>query len=110
MVDLIARTALAGRAVTLGPIALSEGSAGPGDADPGFAHIEVSGTGTLDLLGVGPLARGDEGKVVMRLAALRVRIAWRRLPTEGARIAVDRFSADYLWHWLTEKARIEMAS
>ena len=109
MVDLVARTALGGRSQTFGAIAMREERAGPNGAGSGVAVIIVSGNGTLDLLAIGPLTQGKEGKLTTRLAALRVQIAWQRSPAETARIVVDRFNADYLWEWLAHKIRIEMA-
>ena len=110
MADLVARTALGGRSQSFGAIAMREGPAGADEAASGLAFIELTGTGTLDLLAIGSLARGREGELVTRLSALRVRIGWRRRPVESARVAVDRFSADYLWEWLAHKARIETES
>lgn len=108
MVNLVARTALTGRSFEAGGIAVAEGKTDP--ADMGLAHIEVSGTGTLDLLAIAGIAHGAEGALTTRLAALRVAVDWQRTPVETARIAVERFSADYLWHWLAAKARIEASS
>ena len=107
MVDLIAQAPLAGRTFEAGVFAML---AGKSDPATGLAHIEVSGAGTLDLLGIAGLAHGAEGELTTRLAALRVTIRWERAPGEAACIAVDRFSADYLWHWLVAKARIEASS
>lgn len=108
MIDLVARTALGGRSQTFGAIAVSEGHAGPDEAGSSVSIIELSGNGTLDLLAIGPLARGGDGELVTRLAALRVQIMWNRSPVETVRIVVDRFNADYLWEWLAHKIRIEM--
>lgn len=104
MIELISHGALDGRALAAGTITMAAGHADATDA--GLAHIEVSGNGTLDLLAIAGIARGSKGILTTRLAALRVTIAWQRAP-ETARIAVDRFSADYLWEWLAAKARIE---
>lgn len=109
MVDLVARTALGGRSQTFGAIAMREGHMGPDEVGSGVAIIILSGSEILNLLAIGPLALGERGKLITRLAALRVQIAWRRHPAETARIVVDRFNADYLWEWLAHKIRIETA-
>ncbi len=82
----------------------------PAPADAGLTHIDVSGLGTLGLLSITRMAPGLSGVLTTRLAALRVTVDWQRTPAETARIAVERFSADYLWHWLVAKARIEASS
>lgn len=76
------------------------------DMRAALAFIEVSGEGALDLLGMGPIAVDGEGAATTRLAGLRATILWRKTPQPWARIAVDRFSADYLWEWLCDRAAI----
>ncbi|QXQ04980.1 hypothetical protein KX816_11830 [Sphingosinicellaceae bacterium] len=107
MADLVAHSALGGREFEVGVFAMMEGKLDPA---AGLAHIEVSGVGTLDLLGVAGITHGAEGELTTRLAALRVTIRWGRASGEAACIAVERFSADYLWHWLVAKARIEASA
>lgn len=107
MVELEARGPLAGRSFRAGPIAIAEGV---GENHAGLAFIAMSGPGILDLLAITALAEGDEGTLTTRLADLRVTIAWHRTPAQSAQIAVDRFSADYLWHWLTDKMQVENLS
>ena len=74
------------------------------DMRAALAFIEVAGDGALDLLGIGPIALDDQGTATTRLAGLRATILWRKAPQPWARIAIDRFSADYLWEWLCDRA------
>ena len=101
MVKLVARRPLAARRHVSGTIVLTEGKSGA-EGNCGTAHIDVTGAGSLDLLAITGLERGATGVLTTRLAALRVTIAWHRSP-EMAQIEVERFSADYLWAWLTNR-------
>lgn len=70
------------------------------DMSSALTFIEINGPGLFDLLGLSVVASADSGATATRLAELRVFIEWRRTPHAWLRIAVDRFSADYLWKWL----------
>ena len=105
MADLVAHTALAGRSFEAGHFKMVAGCTDTADA--GWVTIALSGDGTIDLLAIVGAAPGTGGKLTMRLAALRVDITWQRMPGEAARIAVERFNADYLWEWLVAKILIE---
>ncbi len=96
MPDLIARRPLDGRYLRTGTITLSEGRCA--DGDHGLAYIDVTGAGTHDLL-------GSSAQGATRLASLRVSIVRTDNP-EAAQITVERFSADYLWAWLVDRASL----
>jgi hypothetical protein len=86
------------------------GSALVQDMAGALAFIEISGPGGIDLLGLSPVIRAPEGGTATRLADLRVIVAWRDSPEPRLCIAVDRFSADYLWTWLERRIGIGAAA
>jgi sarcosine oxidase gamma subunit len=76
------------------------------DMTSALTYIEVCGEGALDALGLSITAGAEHGATATRLADSRVFIEWRKQPAPWLRIAVERSSADYFWHWL--KHRIEV--
>jgi hypothetical protein len=70
------------------------------DATAGLVAIALHGPRPLAVIGLGALRRPAEGAVTTRLADLRVTIVVEPL---GLLLIAERFHADYLWHWLTDR-------
>jgi hypothetical protein len=67
--------------------------------------IDLNGAAVLDMLGVAPIARADEGSFTTRLADLRVTAFYRKGAAQWVRLVTDRSNADYLWEWLVDRIR-----
>jgi len=90
------RDALAARmrAASAGATALAQ------DMSAAYAFVELTGPAVCDLLGIAPIVTSEQGAVTARVADLRVTVEYR---PGWARIAVERFSAEYLWMWLERR-------
>jgi sarcosine oxidase gamma subunit len=72
------------------------------DMSDGFAFVELTGPGAIDLLGIGALLGHGQGAVTTRIADLRV-TALHDGEAATVLLIVERSSADYLWQWLEDR-------